>query len=265
MTAPRDVHHSTLEVALEDAHHCTLEVERRPQPDAVPGLIVARCSSDKTVYHDVGKQAYTVYPSNPAPSLPITDDRRIFCLRRKTFFLILMVIVIVLVAAAVGGGVVGAKAARGGGTNGTAPSHESAPSTTIPFNSTSVTSASLYANTGMSALRWLGPKGTTRKRLYYQNQNNQIVESAWDDNNGFASAWEVTKISDTVKPGTPIGAVAGYPHASHKFPIVRLPPSLLLLLVGSLSTVQKRVLFVFERRPHRAPSVLCKPAILERL
>lgn len=161
-----------------------------------------------------------------------------------------------VVAAAVGGGVASAKAAHGGGTNGTPPSVESAPTTTIPSNSTPVTSGSLYANTGISAMQWTDRNGTMHKRLYYQNQNDQIVESAWDNNTAFDAAWEVNRVSDTVKPGTPVAAVAGYPHASYNFPLVRLPPLPLLLVVGSLSTDKKCVLFVFEQRADRAASVL---------
>ena len=248
MTAREDVHDSTLEAALDTVcHSSSLEVDQRPRLDTASGLIVGHdptdekilgCSNDKIVhYHDDGKQAYTVYPSSSAPVLSSTADRRIFYLKRKTFFIILLIAFIVVVATAVGGGVAGAEAARGGGTNLTALNHESAPTTTIPASSTSVTSGSLYANTGMSALRWNIRNGTTRKRLYYQNQNHQIVESAWNDNNGLASAWEVSRVSDTVKPGTPIGAVAGYPHASYNFPLVRLSPFPLLLSISSLSTV----------------------------
>ena len=80
----------------------------------------------------------------------------------------------------------------------------------------------------MAAIQWTDLNGTAHKRVYYQDQNNKIVESAWDNSSTF-DAWEVNTISDAVKPSTPIAAVAGYPHVSHNYSLVRVSfPALLL-------------------------------------
>jgi len=41
-------------------------------------------------------------------------------------------------------------------------------------------------------------------------------------NTAFDTVWKINIISDAVKPGTPIAALAGYPHASYNYSLVRI-------------------------------------------
>ena len=79
-----------------------------------------------------------------------------------------------------------------------------------------------YANTGLAVMQWTDLNGTLHKRLYYQDNSDKIRESAWDNSTAFDTAWDVNAISDAVKPGTPIAAAAGYPHASYNYSLVRI-------------------------------------------
>lgn len=162
------------------------------------------------VLDDAGKQAIAANLYNAqAESLPPTKERKIFGLRRKMFFILSVVVLVLIIAGAVGGGVGGTVAARNRNKTANAPK---AP-TAAPV---------AYANTGLAAMLWTDLNGTLHKRLYYQDNKDKIRESAWDNSTAFNTAWNVNAISNAVKPGTPIAAAAGYPHASYNYSVVSI-------------------------------------------
>ena len=167
----------------------------------------------QAVIGDAGKQAVVVdVYSAPTESSLSTEERSIFGLRRKTFFILLTVILVLIIAGAVGGGVGGTIAARN--------REQSAAVSTDVLSSTPPQVR--YENTGLAAMQYTDLNGTLHKRLYYQDNANRIRESSWDNSTAFDTAWEVNVLSDAVKPGTPIAAAAGYPHASYKYSLVRI-------------------------------------------
>ena len=238
--------------AQEVNQHSTLEVNTygSAEHDGMTGLIVGQnpkdekvlgYSSEKVVnYDEVGKQAVLAEAANANPP-HFTPKRKIFGLKRKTFFVLLAVSLVLVAAGAIGGGVGGAKSMRGRRKT---TSGNPAPSAVIPSSSTPSSTSIPYANTGLAAVQWIDLNGTAHKRVYYQDQDDRIVESAWDNSSTFDAAWDINTISDAVKPGTPITAAAGYPHASHNYSLVRESCLALLLSIFNLTEGQKRVLHV---------------------
>lgn len=207
---------------LEVDHNTWLENDRKAAPivveqDPKNGKIVNYEApskqrdpvEEKIVNDDDGGKG--IVPTQPLPS----ENRRILGLRRKTFFILLAVALGITIAAAVGGGVGGASAAR----KKAQAASDNPSSTTSP---TPTTTRASYANTGLAAMQWTDLNGTLYKRLYYQDINDLILESAWDNSTAFDTAWIINNISQAVKPGTPIAAAAGYPHASYNYSLVRL-------------------------------------------
>jgi hypothetical protein len=215
---------STLQVpAPENTQYSNLEVDRNRwlenDSEAAP-IVVQNPKDEKLIshtdekiisYNDVGKQAVV---ADWEPSRPI-EERKIFGLRRKTFFILLTVLLILIIASAVGGGVGRTIAARRKNQTATVP-------TTPTLLQAPTTTQVRYANTGLAAMQWTDLNGTLHNRLYYQDNSNKLRESAWDNSTTFDSAWKVNAISDAVKPGTPIAAAAGYPHASYNYSLVRI-------------------------------------------
>ena len=206
-------------VPLGDTQHSTLEVNHSPwlENDGKAAPIVDHGTQDEKIiyYEDVGKQvvdldldkqAVIVDESDALPELlRSTEQRKIFRLKQKTFFILLAVVLILILAGSLGGVVVGRIAAyRPSPTASRTPT-----ATRIP-----------YANTGLAALQWTDLNGTLHKRLYYQDNVGKIRESAWNNETNFTSAWNISTISDFVKPATPLAAVAGYPHTSYNYPLV---------------------------------------------
>lgn len=226
--APGDTEYSTLEVDhnrwLENDRKAALIVGQDHKDEKIlsdhdvgkAALIVGQDPKDEKIlsYNDDGKQAVDTEVHNaPAESSRPTEERKIFGLRRKTFFILLPVVLVLIIAAAVGGGVGGSRAAR----NRKQTDHASSTTPQAP-----ATTRGRYPNTGLAAMQWTDLNGTLHKRLYYQDNNNKVRESAWDNNTAFDTAWKVNVISDAVKPGTPIAAVAGYPHASYNYSLVSI-------------------------------------------
>lgn len=218
--APVDKHYSTLEV----------DQDRLLENDGKAAPIVGRDPKDEKIinYSDVGKQAVIgdvgkqaivvdVYNSPSGSSLS-TEERKIFGLRRKTFFILFTVIFVLIVAGAVGGGVGGTIATRNRGQ--TAAAATEVPSRIPPQAPT--TTQVRYENTGLAAMQFTDLNGTLHKRLYYQDNASKLRESSWDNSTAFDTAWQVNVLSDAVKPGTPIAAAAGYPHASYNYSMVRI-------------------------------------------
>lgn len=215
---------STAQVpAPEDTQYSTLEVDhnRLLENDGKAAPIVGQDPKDEKIisYSDVGKQAVVVDVHDvPSESSRPIEERKIFGLRRKTFFILLPVVLVLIIAGAVGGGVGGTIAARNRKPTATIPTDISSP--TPPQTPTKTRER--YANTGLAAMQWTDLNGTLHKRLYYQDNSDKIRESAWDNSTAFDTAWEFNAISGAVKPGTPIAAVAGYPHASYNYSLVRI-------------------------------------------
>ena len=205
LSAPEDTQYSTLEVD----HNNWLENDRKAAP------MVGQDPKDEKIltYNDVGNVPVVVDPYNahPESSLP-TEERRILGLRRKTFFILLPVVLILIVACAVGGGVGHTIAARNREQTTSVPTDLPPPTPT----------RGQYANTGLAAMQWTDLGHTLHKRLYYQDNSNRVRESAWENSTTFDTAWKINIISDAVKPGTPIAALAGYPHASYNYSLVRI-------------------------------------------
>jgi len=156
--------------------------------------------------------------AEPHEDHSIPAEHKILGMKRRTFYAILIAILVVLIVAAIGGGVGGAAANHKHGSH--------ASSTTRP-NATNMTSAVPYANTGLAAMRWTDPNGTMYKRVYYQDAMNNIKESSWDNTTSFQTPWQVNTIAKSVKPCTPIGAAAGWPHASYNYSLVSIDSPLL--------------------------------------
>ncbi|MCJ1462869.1 hypothetical protein MMC07_001473 [Pseudocyphellaria aurata] len=222
--SPTDAQFSTLEVDqnrwLEKDGRAALMVGQDPKDEKIISdndvskfaVIVGQNPEDgKISYNDVDKQAIIAEVSDvPSETPPPPEERKILGLRRKMFFLLLPVVLVIIIAGAVGGGVGGTIAARNRKQTVTSISSQ-APTTT----------RAQYANTGLAAMHWTDLKGTLHKRLYYQDNSGKIRESAWDNSTAFDSAWKINTISNAVKPGTPIAAVAGYPHASYNYSLVK--------------------------------------------
>ena len=201
--------YSTLEV-----HHGRfVEHEWNAAPNARP-----RSTQEKLTYYDKDLHKEIVVTERPLPDTPDAPESptqsSILGLRRKTFFFVLVGVVLAIVAAALGGGIEGAAAARRSNVKDiTSSNSNSSTSTTTP-----------YTNTGLAAMQWTDTNGTMYKRIYYQDRKNTVKESAWDNSTAFTTAWAVNTISDAVKPGTPLAAVAGWPHASYNYTLVRITP-----------------------------------------
>ena len=161
-------------------------------------------------YNDVGKQAVVVESYDVQPeSMPLVQEQRILGLKRKTFRLLLIIATVSILAVAVVGSVGGVLARRKKQQHVASSASSSSPST-----------RDRYKNTGLSAIGWTDRNGTLHKRVYYQDGRDMIREAAWDNSTAFDTPWKINTISNRVKPGTPIAAAAGYPHASFNYSLV---------------------------------------------
>ena len=216
---------------LQDAQYSTLEVHhtrwlendggvapifgRDPKQEKMvahnDGKIVSVSNGKMVIENDVGKEAIAIDEPiiQPEQLLPI-QERRYFGLRRRTFF-ILLIMALFLASAAIVGAAVG----------GIIATHKRRRIARIPANPSS-SSRTHYGNIGLAAMQWTDLNGTLHKRLYYQDSSNKLRESAWDNGTDFKTAWRVNVISKAVKPGTPIAAQSGYPHASYNYTLVRI-------------------------------------------
>lgn len=191
--------YSTLEV-----HRIYIEQDKDAAPALRPVSGFWKIPSYDNATHKEAVGTGTVSPE----SVKLLKDRKqrlILGIRRRTFFGCLIAIILIVIAG-VGGGL----------------GNRHVPSSTS--NSTSNTNVgNTYTNTGLAALQWTDPNGTMYKRVYYQDNNNKIRESAWDNQTTFDTAWEINTISELTKPQTPIAAVAGWPHASYNYSLVSKP------------------------------------------
>jgi hypothetical protein len=193
-----------------NAEYSTLEVDhdrwlesQRSAPEAV---------------HNPGEEKIIAEPHvwpivNETATDPESKNRLICGLQPRTFWIISVISLFLLLAAAVGGGVGGSLAAK---------KHRNHRPASTPSATTGPTKIRpVYQNTGLAAMQWVDLDGINHYRVYYQDASNAVQESAWDSND---TSWQVSQVSDPtfkVKPGTPIAAAAGYPHANHSYTLVR--------------------------------------------
>ena len=215
---PKDNQHSTLEVDLNrwlerDGKSAPI-VGHDPRDEKAVShndeKITSYSNGKITNYRDVGKQAVVInVPEVKSESSPLAKERKTFGLHRKKFLILWPLILVLIIAGAVGGGV-----------GGTVDARKKEKIATVPTSNPAPVSRVRYANTGLAATQWTDPNATLHKRVYYQDNSNKIRESAWDNNTAFDTAWQVNTIGGAVKPGTPIAAAAGYPHASYNYSLV---------------------------------------------
>jgi hypothetical protein len=68
---------------------------------------------------------------------------------------------------------------------------------------------------GMAATQWLDLEGQRHYRVFYQDQNNAILESAWESN---ATSWKASVVANPnlrVQNGSSLTAANGWPHANY--------------------------------------------------
>lgn len=219
--------------APHNTQHSTLEVDLSQDGRAAP-ILCQDPGEEKIVGYDAGKQAIISEEALPEAALPIHNEkphpplpvqRRPVWGMKPRMFIILLCVVLALIVATVTGGVVGGALAARKRKSGLTPTQQLAPTPTM---NPSPTTRVPYANTGLAAMHWTDLNGIEHKRLYYQDNSAKIRESAWDSSITFNAPWQIESIiSDVVKPGTPIAAAAGYPHASYDYSLVRITYSLL--------------------------------------
>ncbi|KAL8399745.1 hypothetical protein RB594_000232 [Gaeumannomyces avenae] len=146
-----------------------------------------------------------------APAAPTTPPSTICGLRKRTFYLVVGILGFVTIAAAVGGGVGGSIAAR----NASQPSQQSPAPTSRPKTSP------VLQESALAALNWRGSSNDMHYQVYFQSKDGSIMESAWDPE---GKRWTVSRITDPgadVKPGTPLGASASFPHVNTTWDVVK--------------------------------------------
>lgn len=220
-----------------EQNHSDLEVDGRKHfsdPEAIkigysdlealpgPGTLEGMQSDNLQAYHpDVsGKDAHGAIPYHPAASgnrdaegaIPyygenekqagqIASDqqkskRRICGLASRTFWILVTIGVLLVIAAVVGGAVGGTQASK------------SSTDTTKPTNGTAAASnAGIRPDSNLAAIAWTVTPTRYQYRVYYQDSDNSIKESAYDSSLG---TWKVSKIVDGtgVTSGTSIAASA---------------------------------------------------------
>ncbi|KAL8991211.1 MAG: hypothetical protein Q9169_007922 [Polycauliona sp. 2 TL-2023] len=213
-----------------------LELDRRSQRDGhlapiaispQEGKIAAYDNGKIIDFHDGGKHVVPTPPPTRhvdsqvfTPTPEVTP--RIFGLKRKTFFYLLLVGLLIILAGAVGGGVGVTRSARAKEESRTSSNLAPPPVPTSII--VSRPPPGRYINTGLAALQWIDLDGTLHKNVYYQDRTNKIRESASENSTSLRSPWQINTISDSVKSGTPLAAVAGYPHADYDYSPVSMMP-----------------------------------------
>lgn len=181
-------------------------------------LPLSESSSDQTIFteagnHDSSKQVTSVSTPWSANServweLPGTEGTgrpRKICHLRPKLFLGLLILLSAIIATIVGA-VVGTRVHR------SSQQTQSAPSPTSNQTAASVNSA-MADQSHLASIAWNDTEGTTHHRLYFQDTNNSIRESAWDSK-GHAWMPNPTPIVPYVKPNSPLAAAVTGPRGS---------------------------------------------------
>lgn len=84
-------------------------------------------------------------------------------------------------------------------------------------NANRISTKEIPATTGLAATQWSDREGVKHYRVYFQDEKNAILESAWDSN---STGWTVSTVAGAemgVRRNTPIGVMNGWPHANYTF------------------------------------------------
>lgn len=202
-------------VSVELPTHTDLELDRRPQSNGELAPIAVLSGEEKITTYDDGKiidftdgrKHLAVIPALMSQPIheSITPTTKIIGLQRKTFIRLLFMLLVIILGSAIGGGVVGSRAVRQKNKNKAERLPQAAPSTVQTLNH------------------------TLHKTVYYQDAMNKLRESAWDNSTAPRTLWRINTISNAVKPGTPLAAAAGYPHADYSFSPVKFGQSCIRL------------------------------------
>ncbi len=177
--------HSTLEVRqVEPQPYDTYKVAIQPNIRALP--------PDQTLPE--------VWDQDDLPKS--TADRTICKLRPRTFWS--TVLLVVLAIAAIVGGSVAATVHHSLRPQSVSPM---SPAGSVPANTSNVSiPAHILSDTGLASVAWNDTNSITQYRVYYQTENNVIMESAWNSsarlwyisNNAIGKAKNVSPIAATV-------------------------------------------------------------------
>lgn len=191
-----------------------MDPNSRPQSTADWNKQVYNPESDLEVvpksYPPAPHNGIEVYNS-PLPEDKIAIDsrngarsRRICGLRRKWSFILLGVIALVVIGAAAGGTVDATQGNKSSSSSST-PSADSGLAGSAS-NATSSAITGLSTNSSLAAVSYNDSAGTMQYRVYYQDENDMIKESAW---NATFNTWYVSNDGiGKVKPGSTITAAA---------------------------------------------------------
>ncbi len=156
-------------------------------------------------YH--GTQSYTLVPAEEkiVTNTEHGGRRGTICgLRRKWFYILLAVIVVVVIGAAVGGGV-GATVGKSSDSD----SDSSSSNSTSPSQNSTTPITGLNSNSSLASAAYNDSSNTLQYRVYYQDENDMIKESAWNDTE---QTWYVSNdATGKAKKGSPLAAAATGP------------------------------------------------------
>jgi hypothetical protein len=147
---------------------------------------------------------------------------------RKTFWILFGVITGVFIIGAVIGAAVGV--AVGGNLH--RNSLSSAPNGTTNGTVPDVANTSnLLPGSSIASVNWIDSYGATHYRVYFQDTNNSLIQSAWDSQNQTWVASQILNATNSlvgdIKPATPIAAAVRPTLGSFvsPYPVVRLTVS----------------------------------------
>ena len=128
--------------------------------------------------------------------------------KRRATWIFAAIVVVVLIIAAILGGIFGSKAHRN--RAGSAPIvNNTSSNDTSPNNATaSNVTKSIISDSALASVAWSDANGVIHYRVYYQDSNNMIKESAWT-NADSPPKWYVSNEGiGTAKNGTPLAVVS---------------------------------------------------------
>lgn len=262
---PTDVcqqHYSDLEVDARKLDYASLEVDSRKHhndPEVVdldhshlevtPGYGSGEVLENDSLqaYHPAvsgNKDASGPIPCHPdnenyERNAPKSPQPRICGIKRKTFWICLVAAILLVILAAVGGTVGSVVGSNHNSSSGSHPVVTSGGTATSTANGTPSSSATAVANTGirpdskLAALAWTVTPTHYKYRVYYQDVDNSIKESAYDSTTG---SWSVLKVvnGSGVSPGTSIAASSSKQASSSSGEVVCTHPQECLLWVNKL-------------------------------
>lgn len=202
----------------EVAHHNAPELQDKAQ-----SAQFCHDNSSPEVFHDyapevhrdvAGIEAVELSPnlSEKQPMVDLTHDRnsqgnrKRICGLSKPWFYGTIAIVVVTITAIVVGSVIGSFLSKNRHTKPIPTLLPSASKTAAPPTATAVPRVPVHGMSQLGSVAWQDGKNVTQCRVYYQDANSQIRESAWNASSGH---WYVSNSGiAAAKNGTPIAASA---------------------------------------------------------